>query len=195
MYYQKIVGKRIFLSPVNPEDVKHYTKWMSDYEVTLGLSNFGKIYSELAEKTILEDMAKNPSNVSLAIIDKLSNQPIGNCGLFDHDPLRKTATIGIFIGEKDYLSGGYGTEALALLMDFGFRCLNLHNIQLAYFSYNVRGEKAYRKLGFQEIGRRREAIRYNGKYYDEVLMDILEDEFRQGPFADFVQMDLVGYEF
>lgn len=195
MYYPKIVGNKVYLSPVNPDDAKLYTKWMNDAEITLGLSNHHKVYSELAEQATLEAMSKDPNNVSFAIIDKAINQPIGNCGLFDHDPIRRTATIGIFIGERTHHSGGFGTEALALLMDFGFRSLNLHNILLAYFSYNARGAKAYRKLGFSEIGRRREAVWYNGQVYDEVLMDILEEEFRQGPFQTVVQMDLSGYEF
>lgn len=194
MYYQKVVGERVYLSPVNPQDAKLYTQWMNDPEVTLGLGNFGKIITEMNEQTLLEKMAGNANDISFAIIDKAVDRPIGNCGIFAIDQVRQVATIGIFIGEKKYLSGGYGTEAMALLLDFGFRNLNLHNINLAYFSYNTRGEKAYRKLGFKEIGRRREAIRYHGKYYDEVLMDILEEEFRQGPFAQLVKLDLSGYE-
>lgn len=195
MYYRKIVGERIYLSPVDPADAAIYTRWMNDPEVTLGLGNFDRVYTEISERAILEDMAKDAKNLSFAIVDKTGDRVIGNCGLFALDATRRIATIGIFIGEASHLSGGYGTEALALLIDFGFRSLNLHNLNLFYFSYNVRGERAYRKLGFQEVGRRREAIRYHGKYYDEVMMDLLEEEFRQGPFADRVQLDLAGYEF
>ena len=195
MYYRKIVGERIYLSPVDPADAAIYTRWMNDPEVTLGLGNFDRVYTETSERTVLEDMAKDAKNLSFAIIEKAVDRVIGNCGLFALDATRRIATIGIFIGESSYMSGGYGTEALALLIDFGFRSLNLHNMNLFYFSYNARGEQAYRKLGFQEVGRRREAIRYHGKYYDEVMMDLLEEEFRQGPFADVVQLDLAGYEF
>lgn len=194
MYYQKITGQKVYLSPVNPADAPLYTSWMNDFEVTIGLGNGGKIYSEIAEQAVLEAMAKDSNQVSFAVVNRADDRPIGNCGLFDIDPVRQIATIGIFIGQPEFHSGGYGTEAMALLLDYGFRFRNLHNINLFYFSYNTRGEKAYRKLGFKEVGRRREAIRYHGKYYDEVMMDLLEDEFRTGPFADLVKLDLKGYE-
>ena len=40
------------------------------------------------------------------------------------------ATLGIFIGDKDYRDNGYGAEAIRLILEYGFRYLNLHNIKL-----------------------------------------------------------------
>ncbi|MBQ9657541.1 MAG: GNAT family N-acetyltransferase [Clostridia bacterium] len=47
----------------------------------------------------------------------------------------RTATLGIFIGDKEYLSKGYGTEAIRLLLDYGFNYMNLHNIKLHVTSF------------------------------------------------------------
>lgn len=195
MYFPKITGKKVYLSPMNPEDLETYTRWMNDPEVTVGLGNHSGIYSLLKEKESLEHMATSKDSVNLAIIDKASNQLIGNCGLMDINHLYRRGDLGIFIGEADFRNRGYGTEAMALLLDFGFRVLNLHNINLKYFSFNKRGEKAYLKLGFKEVGRRRESVIYNGQFYDDVEMDLLEQEFRQGPYHNIAQLDLKGYEF
>ncbi|MFC6618113.1 GNAT family N-acetyltransferase [Deinococcus radiophilus] len=54
--------------------------------------------------------------------------------------------------------------------------LGLHNIQLNVFSYNVRGIRAYEKVGFREIGRRRGAVRLGAERFDTVMMDITADE-------------------
>lgn len=195
MYYPKITGERVYLSPIQPDDAVIYTRWLNDPEVTLGLGSHHRVFSEMIEKATLEQMAQNQDEVSLAIVLLSTDRVIGNCGLMDIDHLHRKANLGIFIGDKAYRNSGYGTEAMALLLDFGFRVLNLHNINLKYFSFNVRGENAYRKLGFKEIGRRREAVRYNGRYYDDVEMDMLEDEFRGGLFCDVNKWELDGYEF
>ncbi|MGB4722593.1 MAG: GNAT family protein, partial [Defluviitoga tunisiensis] len=79
--------------------------------------------------------------------------------------------------DKEYLSKGYGTEAMELLLDYGFNALNLQNIMLEVFDYNKRAIKAYEKVGFKVIGKRRQAKFFNNKRYDIIFMDILKDEF------------------
>ena len=38
-YFKKIVGERLYLSPMNVEDAETYVKWLSDREVTDTLGN------------------------------------------------------------------------------------------------------------------------------------------------------------
>ena len=67
------------------------------------------------------------------------------------------------------------------MLDYGFNILNLHNIMLKAFAYNEAGIRAYQKAGFQEIGRRREVKKINGRRYDMIYMDCLATEF-DSPF-------------
>ena len=41
MYYKKLVGKNIYLSPRTVDDAEQYTNWINDFETTdyLGRSN------------------------------------------------------------------------------------------------------------------------------------------------------------
>ena len=57
--------------------------------------------------------------------------------------------------------------------------MNLHSIKLQVMSFNERALKCYKKCGFKEIGRIRENSFINGKYYDTIVMDILENEFSE----------------
>ncbi len=91
----------------------------------------------------------------------------------------RTAEFGIMIGEKECWGKGYGTEATRLVLDYGFSSLGLHNIMLRAFSFNERALRAYRRAGFREFGRRREAIRLGGQAYDDVQMDCLATEFKR----------------
>ena len=84
----------------------------------------------------------------------------------------------IDIFDENKRSNGYGTESLRLLLDYGFNYLNLNNIHLGVKAFNERAIACYKKVGFKEYGRRREAYFLNGKYYDDVFMDILAREFK-----------------
>ena len=85
---------------------------------------------------------------------------------------------GIFIGDKDYREKGYGTEAIRLILDYGFNYLNLNNIKLDLMEFNERALACYKKCGFKEYGRRRKCRFINGKCYDVIEMDILSGEFK-----------------
>lgn len=175
-YYKKLVGKKCYLSPINVEDDDQYCVWLNDLEVASNLLIFNQQLSLEREKMILHDMIKNGAQI-FAIIDTLKDTLIGNCSIFRINERNRKAEAGIFIGDKNYLSKGYGTEALALLIDYGFNILNLNNIMLEVFSYNKRAIRSYEKVGFKEIGRRREAIIFAGEKHDEIYMDILASEF------------------
>ena len=92
--------------------------------------------------------------------------------------IERSAVLGIFIGDDKYRNNGYGVEAINLLLEYGFKYLNLHSIRLSLLAINERAHKCYLKCGFKDTGRSREEIFLNGKYYDKLHMDILEHEFK-----------------
>jgi RimJ/RimL family protein N-acetyltransferase len=175
LYYKKLVGKKCYLSPIDLNDAEKYTEWLNDLEV---ITNLGPLYSGIlsvdGEKEILKDLSQKHN---YSIIDIKTNELIGNCGFLEIDNINQIAEIGIFIGNKNFWNKGYGTEAMILLMDYGFKALNLHNILLRVFSFNERAIKCYEKIGFKIIGKRREALKRGEKLFDAIYMDILYKEF------------------
>ena len=184
-YYKKLVGKKCYLSPINVEDADQYCIWLNDIEISSNLLTFGQQLSLEREKVILQDMIKNNAQI-FAIIDADSDKLIGNCSIFRISERNRKAEVGIFIGDKEYWNKGYGTEALSLLIDYGFNVLNLNNIMLEVFGYNKRAIHSYKKVGFKEIGRRREAIIFAGAKHDEIYMDILASEFESVYIKSFM---------
>jgi RimJ/RimL family protein N-acetyltransferase len=175
MYFKKIVGKRCYLSPIDENDSEKYTQWLNDLEVTQYLSAmYPRVINVKNEKEFLEKLAKEHN---YAIIDTDTNELLGNCGFTSIDNLNQTSEIGIFIGNKNFWNKGYGTEAMTLLIDFGFKVLNLHNISLRVVSFNPRAKKVYEKIGFNIIGKRRESILKGKERYDMIYMDILYNDF------------------
>lgn len=158
---KKLIGKKCFLSPITAKDAEIYARWLNDMEVVRFLTMATSIINTENERNLLEELSKSHNYGIVTIED---DKLIGTCGLINMDTVNRSAEIGIFIGDKNYWHQGYGTEAMRLLMDYGFRYLNLHNVMLQVYSFNKNAVECYRKLGFSEIGRRRQAV-----YRDRML--------------------------
>lgn len=102
---------------------------------------------------------------------------IGNIEIRIIDDIAQRGLLGIAIFNPSCWNKGYGTEAIELLLNFAFSSLNLHTIELEVFSFNKRALACYKKVGFVESGRKREAHFKSGQYHDIILMDISVIEF------------------
>jgi len=174
-YFKKIKGDRIYLSPINKDDVEIYTKWLNDIDVSGNLGLYKQLITLNNEEKILDRITSEGHNYAIVLND--SDTLIGNIGFNELENIGRKATVGLFIGEPENRGKGYGAEALRLMLDYGFKHLNLHNIMLHVNSDNEQGIACYKKVGFREFGRRRESVFKNGQYYDNVHMDILRSEF------------------
>lgn len=190
MYFKKIIGNKVYLSPIDKNDYLKYTEWVNDMEVAIGMIFASKLIDDESERNVLERLAKVDFN--FAIIDIEKDEVIGNIGFPNIDYINHNSEVGIFIGNKNYWSNGYGTEALNLLLDFGFNILNLNSIHLKVYSYNNPAIKCYQKVGFKEAGRLREAKIACGNKYDEVFMDILSNEFKS-PYIRQILENKIDY--
>ena len=170
-------GEKVALGPLRRDLVPLYLTWINDFEVTRYLGRRFSIFTLEAEVEWYERAAKERDAVHFTMYDRPTMTPIGTTGLFRLDPENGTGTFGILIGEAQYRGRGYGTEATRLVLDYAFSALGLHNVMLQVLSTNERAIRAYRRAGFREIGRRREALRVGQARCDEVLMECLAAGF------------------
>jgi len=183
-YFKKIIGEKVYLSPVSLEDAEEYTRWFNDLEISLNLGGSDHVYSLEKEKEILEKMIKERN--AFAIVTLEDDKLIGNCSLMNIEQVHRKTELGIVIGNKEYWNQGYGSEVINLLLDYGFNILNLNNIMLRVFSFNHRAFRCYEKCGFKVIGRRRDSLIFGNRRYDEIYMDILAAEFT-GKILNFME--------
>lgn len=172
-YFKKMEADRLYLSPVNPEDIETYMKWINNLSLSLKIGSPAEVFSLPREQSVLENMAREGQN--FAVVLKNNDELIGNCSLFAIDQVRRVAELGIFIGEDRQRGMGYGAEAIKLLCEYDFKILNLNNIMLRVFEFNEPAIKCYEKAGFRLFGRRSQSYLVNGKAYDELYMEILRD--------------------
>ena len=178
-YFKKLEGDRIYLSPkgVSEEEIQKFTEWMNDFQVTDYTGRSSQIFTLLGEKEYLENASSDSEKRNFDIVDIKEDKLLGSIGLEHINWVNRSAVLGIFIGDKDYRNKKYGEEAINILLEFGFKYLNLHSIRLTLLEINERAHNCYLKCGFKDAGKYREEIFLNGKYYDKLHMDILENEF------------------
>ena len=174
---KKIAGERIYLAPLNETDCEQYARWLNDFEITDRLGNSDLVITEKSEKEWLEDNIKKGNHI-YGIILAETDEIIGNIGIESILQTHRRADVGLFIGEEKYRNKGYGAEALKLACKYAFDKLNLHSLHLNVFAFNERAIACYKKVGFREAGRLREAYFCNGKYHDRITMDILREDLK-----------------
>jgi len=174
-----INGKNISLRGLELTDVQELMKHWNRKEVKQFLLTMSPHSKEEEVEWIKSTWERRKKGESyIFAIEHIGEQRyIGNIELNITDQISRRGEIGIVIFNSDFWSKGYGSEALKLLLDFGFKELNLNSIELQVFETNPRAIKCYSNVGFKEVGRRRKARFFEGKYIDLLLMDILRQEF------------------
>jgi len=174
--YKKLAGEKVYLSPVSTDDWEIYNKWANDYDLTyLYYGGRDKVAPPASGPDSLERRAKKKN--AFTIVDIATGAVIGQCQFNTEDTENRYAEIGISIGEREYWSRGCGSDALRLLLGFGFRVKGYNSIGLNVFEFNPRALACYEKAGFKRQGVWRDCLKRGGKLHSSIYMDILASEY------------------
>jgi RimJ/RimL family protein N-acetyltransferase len=173
------ITSQVRLRPLEREDLHVFVEWFADPEVLefLGLHN---PLSQAREEKWFDKILEGPEDehpFAIEVYEGGGWRVIGNIAFFGISTISRNAEIGIVLGDKSVWGRGCGTEAMRLMVDHGFKNLNLHRIHLQVVAENTRGIRCYEKVGFQHEGRQRDDIWKNGRFHDVLRMSILFPEW------------------
>jgi diamine N-acetyltransferase len=172
-------GERVALGPLHHGLLPLIERWGNDFQTADLGGDDPRPHTAESIAAGWEPLLRGerPDWTGFAIYTLPELRPIGITNIRDFTNPHGTAEFGITIGDVPDRGQGFGTEATRLLLDYAFTVLGVHNIWLDTPAYNVGAIRAYEKVGFREIGRRRGARTLAGTRYDVVLMDCIADEF------------------
>ncbi len=173
IYYD---GDRLALSTIEPQDEPKLRTWINDPEIwsTLGMR---RPINAPQETQRIEQFNTSSEDLIFGVYLKAEEKLIGTVGMHRIDAVSRRGVIGILIGEKDYQNTGYGTEAMQLILRYGFREMNLHRILLHVFGGNDRAIHVYEKVGFVREGTLRDHLWRHGRWNDVYIYGMLESEW------------------
>lgn len=176
-----IEGRRVRLRRHRPENLARVLLWYGDPELARLTRYQLQPMTRVEVERFFQSRLLGTDSVAYAIHQVPSDRLIGLTTLSALDADNGSALFHITIGERDAWGRGLGTEATELMLDHAFERLGLHRIGLAVFAFNDRAMRSYEKAGFTIEGRSRDAILRDGRYWDEIQMGILAEDWMARP--------------
>jgi RimJ/RimL family protein N-acetyltransferase len=166
----------INLSKIKKEDMEYIYRWFSAAEFLKYYDYYPPIPLTKDEvDKVFSDYENGKKSEVFAV--RLENTIIGVAGYDDIIEENQVATLFIGLGNENERGKGYGLEAMRLLLEYGFKNLNFHRIQLNVLEFNNRAISLYEKCGFKKEGIFREFVLRDGKRYNLLLYGLLRNEW------------------
>ena len=136
------------------------------WEISYTILPFSKYY---LEKYIKESNHDIFSEKQFRFVISIENKyPVGLIDLFDFDPINHRAGIGIVINNTQRKKG-YALKSVKLIEDYSRKNLQIHQLYVNVGIDNKISLDLFKKLGYVEIGIKKDWNYLNGQYIDEVL--------------------------
>lgn len=171
-----IKGKKVGLRAVEKEDLSYLRDWRN-------IPNFRKHFREVRELSLTDQEAWYESlqrtkhiNYMFTIVDLNTGKPIGAAGLLYINWIIRAGDFSFYIGEDQMYIGndGRAQEAAKLLIDYGFKNLNLHKIWMELYEFDTQKINFFTKtFSFKQDGLLRDNCFDDGRYWDSLIISLI----------------------
>jgi RimJ/RimL family protein N-acetyltransferase len=144
-------GQLVRLRPFELEDAERYRAWINDPEIARLIDRAGPV-TKAEHETWYRTLVASPTAAVFAVDRLIDGAFIGLVWLYDIHPRHRRAEVRIVIGERSAWGGGFGTDALRVLVRVGFGVLGLEKLWADVLATNPRGVGAFERAGFSREG-------------------------------------------
>lgn len=127
---------------------------------------------------MIDDAIEKKEGINWAITLKENPKFLGFLGLYRLQPENHRCEIGYMILPQ-YNGQGITTEAIKVVLEYGFEDLNMHSIEAVIDPDNIASERVLQKSGFEKEAHFKENELRNGKFCDTVIYSILKRNFKK----------------
>lgn len=172
-----LTGKNISLKEFQVGDITaDYINWLNDPEVNRYLeSRFVKQTRKTVEAYVRSFAGCNNKRL-FGIFDRATGLHVGNISFSDINYRHNYGVIGIAVGRKAFWGKGVGTEALKLLVAYGFKKLKLKRIEAGIYANNPGSIAIFKKAGFKIEAVLRERYQLKNKRIDGLIVGLLRKD-------------------
>jgi len=169
-------NNKVYLREIEVSDINNnYLNWMNSKVVNQYMETRFNKQTINTIKQFIENIKDDKSSKIFAICDSLTKQHIGNIKLGPINFNHKKADISFFIGDKDYWGKGYATEAIKLMINYGFNIKKLHKITAGVYEKNISSIKALKQNDFIVEGIKKDEVLFNNKWSNIILLGKIND--------------------
>ena len=148
-------GELVLLRRKRLEDARLDWIWRTDVELAeLDAATASPLTFEQYRNQYAWQLRSTPVYRSTFAVETLEDpRHIGNVMYYNTDFPRRETELGILLGDRTCWNGGFGREAVRLLVDYVFTNTSLTRIYLHTLDWNVRAQRSFAAAGFQDCGR------------------------------------------
>ena len=171
-----LTSERLLLQPLNEQDFLAIHEMNSHTQVarynTIGIPR------DISETTTrLEKVVSNESALVWTIRAQETNDFIGEIGMnLSSEKYRKGEIY--FSLHPDVWGQGYATEALKVVINYGFSHLNLHRIEAGVATENARSIALLERIGMTREGLCRKILPLQSGWMDNYMYAMLQEDPR-----------------
>ncbi len=174
----RLEGILLDLVPFDNRFEEHQVEWMNGPSRDYSGWRDGFI-TRAGYQQMREQQAQEPASATdrlrFGLLTK-DGVPIGAFSLHSLRPYYRLAEVGAMIGHPAYWGGGFGSDAMLLITEYGFCWLDFQRLYLVTMGHNLRAQHQVEKCGYTLEGRRRDASFHEG-YTDSLVYGLLRDEW------------------
>lgn len=170
---------RVRLRPLGPADLDALYAIFSDGEVTR-FTAFRRLTDRAAAKALLEEIQEFAALGTLfqwGVERRSDGAVVGTCTLAEIDREHRRAELGVMV-RRDFWGEGYGKEAVARCLEYGFAEMGLHRVEADIDPRNEPSIRLVVSLGFVREGLLRDRWRAGDEWQDAEMFGLLEEEWR-----------------
>lgn len=177
--FPDLESERLIYREVNTVDVEDIFKIYSDPEVAK-YDWYKPIATKADALSIINRYKrefKGKEEITWGVARKSDNKIIGYCclGTFDDESVRSEIGYGF---NRDEWNKGYATEAIKLVVKFGFERMGFNRIEATVTLGNDASVKVLKKANFLQEGIVRERTIMKGKFEDDVILAIIKRDYK-----------------
>jgi RimJ/RimL family protein N-acetyltransferase len=143
-----LCGKDIDLVEISPTFFDVIIEWRNDPDINKYFIT-RDAFSQEQQARWYAKYVQDETDMTFMIVSK-TGIVLGMAGLYNIDKQGRTAEFGrLLIGAKKYRGSGFGKEACRMLLKLAFETLNLKQVYLSVYDWNVKAVGLYDALGFR----------------------------------------------
>jgi RimJ/RimL family protein N-acetyltransferase len=172
-----LTGELVRLEPLTEAVLEDYLVGMADQQVHRLTATHAQFDRAQIEQW-LASRAQQHDRADWAVLRRSDGGFLGEAVLNDFDPDNASANYRVWLAGPGAYGNGYGTEVTRLVLDYALDTAGLHRVSLGVLDFNARARRVYEKCGFQLEGRLRQAVRWEDRWHDELVMSVLSTDPR-----------------
>ncbi|HEX2282537.1 MAG TPA: GNAT family protein [Thermomicrobiales bacterium] len=176
-----LVGERVYLRPLEPDDADTISEFEAQENETITHMGGRTPMSPIALRKMISEEFKTmpPGTVEFAVCLKENDEMIGGVGVTGIDWVHGHGETFSHLRPGEWRGQGYGTEAKHLLLEYCFDHIGLHVLTSWVWELNGRSAAALAKQGYRSAGRLKADGIEKGVYYDDMVFDLLRADWTE----------------